>query len=212
MEVTVNPHAIVRYRQRRQSSKQDIAIRDKILHMLSSSYEVSLKPQFKATALLNHNFVEAKYFRHKDWILVVRNNEVITLHEGTSKRWTRDPEAEARLEESRRNNPEPEPAKNGPAVIKECLFENPADCSGNWRNWPIFTVFQNGKEFQAVVKVKNPRNFIKFFHKGLPILYVGISKLAGQDPKDKTFTPPWESSEILKIDNGIIFLEDAKIC
>ena len=59
-EIFVNPHAISRYRQRTGSTKSEKVIVNKLLSALRLSYEVELKPKYRATALLNHDFVEAK--------------------------------------------------------------------------------------------------------------------------------------------------------
>ena len=94
---SVNPHAVLRYRQRTGTTKGDEKVRNKIIKMFSESYEVELKQEYKAVALLNHGFVEARYFRFFDWILVFRSGEIVTIHEGGAKRWTRDTDLENKI-------------------------------------------------------------------------------------------------------------------
>lgn len=87
MELFVNPHAILRYRQRTGSTRSAETIKNKLLKMLENPKEVFLKQKFRVLALLNHNLVEARYYKHGEFILVVRGNELITIHEGTADRW-----------------------------------------------------------------------------------------------------------------------------
>ena len=209
-EIFVNPHAVFRYRQRTGSSKSEIEIVNKLLLALKLSYEVELKPKYRATALLNHDFIEAKYFRYKEWILVLRGKELITIHEGTANRWGRDMQIERKIDDEVRNQPvelpfkreKTEPETESKSKSEE-FFESPAYAAGEWGKWCFYECCFNGKDKTLVlVKKKKSRGGLKFFQKNVPILYCIASELKGLIPKENE--PDWNTGRILNIENGVI--------
>ena len=173
-DIFVNPHAVVRYKERTGSKKEDDSIRSKILKMFVNSYEVFLKPKYRATALLNHDFVEARYFRYFEWIIVVRGSEIITIHEGTADRWTRDLKMEKKL--GRVADLEKDLCQNEETEKQPDLYEKEVVCCGEWGKWPLFQAyFSDGNEDLVVVKTKKPRGKTwKYLHRDEPFLYVTV--------------------------------------
>ena len=204
--IFVNPHAILRYKQRTGSSKSDKVVEGKLLKALQKSYEVEIKDRFRINALLNNNLVEARYFRHGDWILVVRGTELITIHEGTAGRWSRDPkENQPKFHfelESKKDIQTEEKTKE----VKEELFSNPANSHGEWGNFSLFSCVVDGNpEEILIVKIKKAkRRGLKYFSKENPFLYIRLSEVKGLDPKG--CKPNWKTGKIGYIENGTIFV------
>lgn len=90
MEIRITEHAVDRWMARSGTKNRDRA-RRMLRSMLERSEEVDLKPNYRATQLLNHAFKAARYFLHRSpykgrkWILVVVDNELKTVHNGSSK-------------------------------------------------------------------------------------------------------------------------------
>jgi len=84
----VTQHAINRYRERTDCKLNDNQIEEKILEYYGKSEKVDLRPEYKAIALLNHNFKQANYYRFSQFILVVEGMFLKTIHFGQAKkRW-----------------------------------------------------------------------------------------------------------------------------
>ena len=203
-DIFVNPHAIVRYKERTGSKKEDHSVRSKILKMFVNAYEVSLKPKYRATALLNHDFVEARYFRYFEWIIVVRGNEIITVHEGTADRWTRDIKMEKKL--GRIADIEQDLNQKEEGESQPELFDKEVVCCGEWGKWPLFQAFfSDGSEDLVVVKTKKPhKKSWKYLRKDEPFRYVRVSSLYGIPPTSGEIA--WEIGTILNINDGNIYL------
>ena len=80
-------HAIDKYRERTGDKSSDDRIEEKIHLHFKTSKEVYLKPQYRAAAIINHNFKKANYFRSHQFILVVVDGYLKTIHLGDAKRW-----------------------------------------------------------------------------------------------------------------------------
>lgn len=89
-EFTVTKHAIDRWRERTGDTGSDLGIRNKIVKKIHAATEVELTGYYKAIALINHNFQEARYYQSGKWIFVVEEHSkaIKTVHEGTAERWT----------------------------------------------------------------------------------------------------------------------------
>ena len=203
-DISVNHHAVVRYKERTGSKKEDNSVRSKILKMFVNAYEVSLKPKYRATALLNHDFVEARYFRYFEWIIVVRGNEIITVHEGTADRWTRDIKMEKKL--GRVADVEKDLNLKEESENKPDLYEKEVVSCGEWGKWPLFQAyFSDGSEDLIVVKTKKPRGKTwKYLRRDEPFLYVAVSSLRGISTDSKDIS--WKSGKILNVNDGNIYL------
>jgi len=51
------------------------------------SVEVSLKPKYRAVALIDHKFKEAKYLKFDNWIFVVVDNIIVTVYDNKTSRF-----------------------------------------------------------------------------------------------------------------------------
>jgi len=220
-DVFINPHAILRYKQRTGSTKGDVAIENKLRRALLRSYEVDIKERYRINALLNNNLVEARYFRHGDWILVVRGNELITVHEGLAGRWTRDPKLEERrnyidfesferkeLKKQKTRQEYQEAFEDLGKEESETLFTNPANSHGQWGRWSLYEASIEGLRSMVIVKVKKAKKSgLKFFPKDKRILYVKLSEMRGADPKEcKLSDLNWIVGMITNIEEGILFV------
>mgnify|MGYP003418750951 FL=1 len=85
----VSNHAIERFRERTGCKKSDISIQNKLLKFADLGKPAEFRTKGYATlALINHNFERAEYLMYNDWILVIADDCIITIHENESKRWT----------------------------------------------------------------------------------------------------------------------------
>lgn len=89
INLRITRHALDRYKERAQSKQSDFKTAHTLRSMLLNSreHEVELKPQFRLGELLNHNFQHARYFRHGQFILVIADHTLVTIHTGTADRW-----------------------------------------------------------------------------------------------------------------------------
>lgn len=55
--------------------------------MLENSEEMSLKKGRGALALMKHRYKVATYHRCNNWLIVVSENVIITMHEGKADKW-----------------------------------------------------------------------------------------------------------------------------
>ena len=51
--------------------------------------EVELKPEFRVKHILEHDFAPATYIDYHGWLLVVVDDEIVTIHRGRAKHWER---------------------------------------------------------------------------------------------------------------------------
>jgi len=84
----VNQHAINRFRERTGCKQPDEYIRDKLLEMQGKSKEAEFThPRHVMFALFNHNFERARYFMYNNFLIVVVNGEIKTIHNNEARRW-----------------------------------------------------------------------------------------------------------------------------
>lgn len=85
----VNAHVFERWRYRSGIDRKlsDEEILRKVCISIDKSTEVQLKPQYRATALLNHGLKPARYFQYGNFVFVVEGFELKTVHCNESKRW-----------------------------------------------------------------------------------------------------------------------------
>lgn len=85
--VFISNHAIRRFRERSGAKYSDKQVRAKLTSMLALAKEVTLSPRYRVNALLNHNCRPAQYYRYADYILVVEQDTLKTIHRGEAGRW-----------------------------------------------------------------------------------------------------------------------------
>jgi hypothetical protein len=86
--IVISDHAIQRFRERvgfKEESNKNIRYR--LRKFLTASSEVKLNKHYGVLAIINHGFRIARYYQFKQWILVVEDNELKTIHRGEAKRW-----------------------------------------------------------------------------------------------------------------------------
>ncbi len=83
----VTSHAIKRFREKSESQKTSEQIAHRLLSWMEIAKELIPKKHFGTIALLNHDFQEAKYYKHGNWIMVVCNKKLVTIHHGEAGRW-----------------------------------------------------------------------------------------------------------------------------
>jgi hypothetical protein len=84
----VSHHAIKRFRQRTGCKQSDEYVRYRVLDLLGRAVEIELKnKKFRTLALLNHDMREAQYFRAGEFVFVVDDGVVTTVHNGEANRW-----------------------------------------------------------------------------------------------------------------------------
>ena len=82
----VSQHAIDRYRERLDCKKADATIRGRIQKKLALAKEIHLLPQYEAAEILKHGR-PSRFFRYGSLIFAVRDEVIVTLHEGEAERW-----------------------------------------------------------------------------------------------------------------------------
>ena len=91
MDVTVNAHAVERFRERTGTKKTEDQIKDKLIQMFSRAKETSFQKSFmNVVALLNHRCRPARYFYYNGWILVLEESEIMTIYEDRVRRFIHD--------------------------------------------------------------------------------------------------------------------------
>ena len=83
----ISDHAISRFRKRTGSKADDEGIKSKIETLFKKSVEVELEPSFKALALLNNRLKPARYYSFSQFIFVISEDVLVTIHFGEAKRW-----------------------------------------------------------------------------------------------------------------------------
>ena len=88
--IRITDHSITKFIQRA-GMKIEKGVRkrafDKIKYMLFVAKPVILKDQYIAINLLSHNFKSAIYLQHGQFIFVVEEYVLKTIHTGNAKRW-----------------------------------------------------------------------------------------------------------------------------
>jgi len=83
----ISHHVISQYRKRTGSKADDEGIKSKVEALCKKSVEVELEPSFKALALLNHRLKPARYYKFSQFIFVISEDVLVTIHFGEAKRW-----------------------------------------------------------------------------------------------------------------------------
>jgi hypothetical protein len=84
--VEISQHAIYKFIERTKSNKPIIKIIQDIERMLENSKPVELKDKYRISAIINNGFKDSEYRRYGDWIIVLRDNKVITVYKPYTKR------------------------------------------------------------------------------------------------------------------------------
>lgn len=88
--MNVSKHAIKRFRERTNCNRYDQSIIDKLIYMVQHGEEVKPKKHYGVMAILNHNFKEARYYDYfGQYVLVVEEDTIVTVHKGEARRWER---------------------------------------------------------------------------------------------------------------------------
>ncbi len=88
MDVIISPHAIDRFRERTGCKRADDYIVKKLHEMLEKAEVAEFTHnKYAVKALFNHDFTPANYFMYNNWIFVVVDGEVRTIHNNEAKRW-----------------------------------------------------------------------------------------------------------------------------
>jgi len=82
----VSNHAVDRYIERVRNINPERAI-DELISLCNMAKPAELKKKFRSIALLQHNFKECKYFKDNNFVYVVINECIITVHGGDADRW-----------------------------------------------------------------------------------------------------------------------------
>lgn len=84
----VSEHAITRFRERTGCRKKDCRITKRLLDLFRLAQPAEFKNTvYETLALLNHDFERAEYFMYNDWVFVVVNDCIKTVHQNESNRW-----------------------------------------------------------------------------------------------------------------------------
>lgn len=86
LRYSLSAHAIMRYMQR-SGCKNLVRAEARIKQLLDEADEMELRDRWKAIQLINHDFKDATYFKCGEWLLVVCNDAVVTVHLAKAKRW-----------------------------------------------------------------------------------------------------------------------------
>jgi hypothetical protein len=80
-------HAAERWKQRTRLKTADDLL-ERWNDETASAVEIKLDGVGRTLALLGHEFKDARYFRSKSgWIFVVEGDTIVTVHEGSAKRF-----------------------------------------------------------------------------------------------------------------------------
>ena len=82
----ISRHAVAQF-MRRSKCKNPTSAEGTLKAMIGSACELELKDTYKAIQLMNHNYRNARYFKHGGWLLVVCETTIVTCHHATAKRW-----------------------------------------------------------------------------------------------------------------------------
>jgi len=82
----ITQHAIKRVMQRTSCFTEQAAI-DFIKRAIDGGKPVKIKKKFRVSQLINHRLQDANYIKYYNWIIVISNGLVITLHDGKSYRF-----------------------------------------------------------------------------------------------------------------------------
>lgn len=85
----VHPHAMYRYKERAGCTLSKFYIRKKLLEMAATAKKAGFVTRRDAAiAMLNHKLEKADYLMHGSWVLVIRKNEIKTVFQDESNRFT----------------------------------------------------------------------------------------------------------------------------
>jgi uncharacterized protein YegJ (DUF2314 family) len=84
--IAMSAHAITQY-QKRSGTKTFTKATKNLRKILDIAENVDIKTRYRLRQLLNHNLEEADYYKSGNWVLVVVNNELRTVHNGEAGRW-----------------------------------------------------------------------------------------------------------------------------
>jgi hypothetical protein len=84
---TVSDHAVKRFRERTNLVRSDQSIRNRLMDMVNKGIEVKPKKYYGVVALINHGFRAARYFSYNNFIIVVEDEAIVTVHQGEANRW-----------------------------------------------------------------------------------------------------------------------------
>ncbi len=90
--MTITQHAFERFTERAKRSDCDPQrATAKILDMLTKAEGVRLKPQYRVSQLLRHDFRMMTYRKFDNWIFVLDEEEnVVTCYQGQQYRWEKE--------------------------------------------------------------------------------------------------------------------------
>jgi hypothetical protein len=88
-KIEISAHALERFKERAPggASKSDKKAACRLKTWLANAEEVKLRKRFRVAALAGHGGMEARYFRYNQFIIVVKDLVVTTIHTGTAGRW-----------------------------------------------------------------------------------------------------------------------------
>ena len=84
--LTITKHVIERFRQRTGSQRSEDHVKNKIIKMVQQAVPVEISKNYAAITLMNHGYTDVEYRRYFEWIFVVKENRVITMHKGETGR------------------------------------------------------------------------------------------------------------------------------
>lgn len=84
-QLKVSRHAAIRYCERMGVKNTEAAAKS-IIELLKDAEDVEIKPKFQTAELMDHG-KKAQFKRSLGLVFVICDNTVLTVHEGSAKRW-----------------------------------------------------------------------------------------------------------------------------
>lgn len=86
----VSRHAIRRYKERSNKNVDTFQAKNELIKLCNKARLAVLKKKFHSIALLQHDFKECQYYKDSNWVYVVIDMCIITIHGGDADRWVYD--------------------------------------------------------------------------------------------------------------------------
>jgi hypothetical protein len=83
--ITISNHAIEQYQKRTGIARSKTKIEEVLQRMIVNAVPVQMKESCRVYAIISHGFKEAKYLQHGNWILVIKENVLVTIYRPDQK-------------------------------------------------------------------------------------------------------------------------------
>ena len=91
--IEMSSHALYKF-SLKSGRTNDEGSKETLREMLNKARPIRLKEQFRVFYFLKYGFKITDYYKHGEWVLVVQDNKLITVHFGEAKRWEEIPKDE----------------------------------------------------------------------------------------------------------------------